>query len=468
MNDILSTQISTAWQLLQANQVEQSQALVDRVLARDPGNVSALACRAMGLWRVGGNQSVVMETMRRAVEAAPDVSALRHNFATILTDYGRLDEASAQYREALRLQPHDTMAFWGFGLNQRFAERSELIERMERLAGNPDLAALQREFLAYGLAKAMDDLGVPEKAFAYALEANRLGERPWDQGYAARLVEETADIARRDGFRACRTSGHPTRRPLFIVGMPRSGTTLVETILSRHPQVLALGESRQIPQAIEAAAPLLTPASDGRRRIVPAGELARDWLTARAEMLVREWQRVAAGRTVKVVTDKMPDNSLMLGLIQQLFPHARIIYMRRHPLDVGVSIFFQRLGESPSFTTRLEWIGVRTRQVAETMARWKRALDLDILDVSYEALVADPESQIRRILGFAGLDWVPEVLTPEKSQRAVHTASQWQVRQPISSRSVGRWRRYEPWLGPMIGAMGGFDWIDGEAGAGLG
>jgi hypothetical protein len=140
-----------------------------------------------------------------------------------------------------------------------------------------------------------------------------------------------------------------------------------------------------------------------------------------------------------------------------------VIHVRRHPLDTGVSNFFQRFAAGQGFSTRLDWIGVRTRQVADSMAVWKTALDLPILDVGYEALVGDPEAGARRILDFAGLSWTPDVLEPQKAKRSVLTASQWQVRQPIYRGSVARWKRYEAWLAPMIEAMGGTDWVEKEA-----
>jgi hypothetical protein len=145
-----------------------------------------------------------------------------------------------------------------------------------------------------------------------------------------------------------------------------------------------------------------------------------------------------------------------------------VIHVRRHPIDAGVSNFFQRFSAGQGFSTRLDWIGARTRQIADSMQIWKTALDLPILDVSYERLVADPETEARRLVAFAGLDWDPACLEPERTQRSVLTASQWQVRQPIYRGSVDRWRRYEPWLGPMIEAMGGFAWIDREVAASSG
>jgi hypothetical protein len=136
--------------------------------------------------------------------------------------------------------------------------------------------------------------------------------------------------------------------------------------------------------------------------------------------------------------------------------------VRRHPLDTGVSNFFQRFSAGQGFSTRLDWIGVRSRQVADSMAIWKTALDMPILGIQYEKLVTHPETEARRLVAFAGLDWTDACLRPEQAGRSVLTASQWQVRQPINTHSIGRWRRYEQWLAPMIEAMGGHAWIDAQ------
>jgi hypothetical protein len=193
-------------------------------------------------------------------------------------------------------------------------------------------------------------------------------------------------------------------------------------------------------------------------------DLDRDWLRTNAEIWMQH-VKARAKRSFKIVTDKLPENAVRLGLIKRLFPNARVVHVRRHPLDTGVSNFFQRFSSGQGFSTRLDWIGTRTRQVADSMEIWKRALDLPILDVSYEKLVADPEPEARRLVAFAGLDWTDACLTPEKVTGSVRTASQWQVRQPINVASVARWTRYEPWLGPMIEAMGGMSWVEKEVAA---
>jgi tetratricopeptide (TPR) repeat protein len=454
-------ELDRAWALLGQQRFAESERQAEAVLARFPDNVSALACHAMAHWKNGGDIGQSLAQMRRAVSLAPDVASVRHNLATLLASRGDVDAAAAEFREALRIKPDDTMAFYGLTQNHKFREREPLVDAMVALGADPRLEPARREFLDYGLAKIFDDLNIPETAMAYAMEANRLGARPWDLAGEAAALEELGELVRLDAFRRAPRSGHPSRAPLFIVGMPRSGTTLVEAILARHPDVLALGESSQIPEVEGAAYAQRGPLRRAIGRHEMMLGLDRDWLSARAEALLTR-AATEAGRTFLVLTDKLPENAVRLGLIARLFPNARVVYVRRHPLDTGVSNFFQRFSHGQGFSTRLDWTGTRVRQIADTMAAWKHGLDLPILELSYEQLVAHPEEQSRRLVDFAGLQWTDACLEPQNLQRSVLTASQWQVRQPINGGSVERWRRYAPWLGPMIEAMGGSAWIDGE------
>lgn len=457
-------ELDRAWALLGRNRFAEARDAAAAILRQHPRNVSALACHAMANWQAEGDISASLEEMRRATLMAPDVAGIRHNYATLLMSAGRIEAATAQFREALRIRPDDTMAFQSLTQNEKLGEDDDIVRRMLALYEGNALEPVRREYLAFGLAKVFDDLGEPARAFAYAAEANRLGARPFDlAGEEANLVE-LRELAGLDAFRRARDSGNPTRAPVFIVGMPRSGTTLVEAILGRHPQVLALGESAQIIETEWAAA---------RRGHVPMARLGRhelalsldrDWLAARAEAMVQRWL-MRARTPVAVVTDKMPENALRLGLVARLFPHARVVYVRRHPLDTGVSNFFQRFSREQGFSSRLDWIGRRTRQTADSMASWKQALDLPILDISYERLVAEPAAEARRLADFAGLAWTDAMLAPESGSRAVLTASVVQVRRPINAGSVHRWKRYERWLGPMIEAMGGMDWVEAETAA---
>lgn len=454
-------ELDRAWALLGQQRFAESERQAEAVLARFPDNVSALACHAMAHWKNGGDMASSLVEMRRAVSLAPDVASIRHNLATLLASRGDVDAAAVEFREALRIKPDDTMAFYGLTQNYRFRARETLIDAMVALDADPRLEPARREFLDFGLAKVFDDLNVPDTAMAYATEANRLGARPWDLAGEEAALTELAELTRLDAFRRARSSGHPSRAPLFIVGMPRSGTTLVEAILARHPQVLALGESSQMPELEQAAYAQLDPTHRAAGRHERVLGLDRNWLAAQAEALVKR-ATAQARRPFTVMADKLPENAVRLALIARLFPNARVVHVRRHPLAIGVSNFFQRFSHGQGFSTRLDWTGTRIRQIADSMALWKQALDLPVLDLSYEELVAQPDEQSRRLIAFAGLDWTDACLEPQNLERSVLTASQWQVRQPIYRGSVERWRRYEAWLGPMIEAMGGPSWITQE------
>jgi tetratricopeptide (TPR) repeat protein len=416
----------------------------------------------MAYWKVGGEISLSLDEMRRAASLAPDVASIRHNLATLLASAGDIEGSAREFEQALKIKPDDTQAFYGLTQNMKFREVTPRLSAMVDLHGTK-LTDEQRETLAFGLAKAFDDLGDAERAMTYAVEANALVQRPFAVADEDRAVNELRDLERLDVFRRTPRSSHPSKAPLFIVGMNRSGTTLVESILSRHPQVLALGEMGQMVEVEQAAFSQRgrgTSRAFNRHRV--ALEVDRDWLAARAEALMKR-SAARASKPFLVVTDKLPENAVRLGLVSRLFPNGRAIYVRRHPLDAGVSNFFQRFAVGQGYSYRMDWVGKRTRQIADSMAIWKRAIDFPILDVSYERLVADPEGESRRIVEFTGLAWNDACLEPQRTQRSVLTASQWQVRQPVYRSSVGRWKRYERWLGPMIEAMGGMEWVEAEA-----
>lgn len=463
----VSSTLDQAWSLLRLQRYPEALAVASKLRLDHPGNASAIACRALALWNAEHDFEGSRSEMVAALGLTPNDAAMRQSFAFMLSEQGDIAGAIENFEEVLRLSPDSVPAFWGLTGVMTFREETDLVRSMTRLHENNNLDERRRELLAFGLARVFDQIGDPERAMRYAQDANRHGARPWKADHGARLVAELGQLSERDAFRAARDSGHPTRSPVFIVGPLRSGTTLVETILSRHGAVLPLGESMQIPRVEAEARRQLGMSGDSASMPSVALGLKRDWLKASAETMVKSWRTEARGRPFELVTDKLPDNALLLGLIARLFPKARVIHMRRHPLDTGVSNYLQHYGSGQGFSSRLDWIGLRIRQIADSMAIWKRALDI-VLDVSYEKLVSDPGTEIRRLTAFTGLEWTDDFLSPQESTRAVFTASKSQVRKPIYRSSVSRWKLYEPWLGPMIEAMGGFDWIDREAAANSG
>lgn len=224
--------------------------------------------------------------------------------------------------------------------------------------------------------------------------------------------------------------------PLFIVGMPRSGTTLVEQILSSHPEIAAGDEL----------------AFWGDRahtyRMSAAGQIDPAWVGTAA----RDYQALLRGisSTARRVTDKRPQNLNVLALIHTVFPHARIIHCQRHPVDTCLSIYFQNFTRKMDFAFDLNDHAAYYRQYLRLMAHWRTVIPADrFLEVQYEDLVSDPEPISRKMIEFCGLDWDDVCLHPERNRRTVRTASVWQARQPVYRASVARWRNYEPWLGPL-------------------
>ncbi|HVW92693.1 MAG TPA: sulfotransferase [Devosia sp.] len=455
--------VGEAWVLLSRGDYAGAAQLSGRVLRQDPGDVSALCCNAVSNWQLGGDIQASLAQMRRAVEMAPNVASVRHNFATILASNGEIGLACENFRRAIDLKPDDTEAFYALTQNHTFREEEPILAHMLDLYAKGGLSRSKLEFLCFGLARAHADLGRYARAMHFCVEANWLANRPYDAAKPRAELTELRRLTISGALRHVAPGAEQSRAPLFIVGMPRSGTTLVETILARHPEVHAGGEMLHMLDVEQA---LLAWARENRGLKGGPHEMLRvippDYFTANAEAVLKRVS-AAAGRPFKVFTDKLPENSQRLGLIAKVFPNARVIHVRRHPLDCCISNFFQRFALGHGFAFRQDLLGERYRQVAETMQLWKRSIDLPILDVSYEALVSDPDPNIRRIVAFAGLDWDAACLTPEKANRTILTASQYQVKQPINRNSVDRWRVYQEWIGPLIEALGGLEQIEAEA-----
>jgi hypothetical protein len=232
-------------------------------------------------------------------------------------------------------------------------------------------------------------------------------------------------------------AGSASDVPIIIVGTPRSGTTLTESIISSHTQVAGAGEmvfwGDSMPQVMEGFPDSYTPSL--------ASRLASEYL---------QFMRLHS-QTAQRITDKMPGNYMCLGLIHAVFPKAKIIHCKRHPIDACLSIYFQNFNVSQTYKYDLQSLALWYEQYQRLMAHWRSVLPPETLfDLQYEALVEDVEGESRRMMGFLGLDWEPGQLDFQKQERAVLTPSKWQVRQPIYKTSVERWRHYEKHLGPLL------------------
>jgi tetratricopeptide (TPR) repeat protein len=372
------------------------------------------------------------------------------NLANLHEDLGRRDQASAVYRRILELDPGnlDSLARY-VGLMPITRPDDPLIARLEAAIADAGTSAAARATLGFALGAALDSCAEYARAFAAYQAANRdsrasaPGVPRYDRLAHERYVDELIRaFPQPPQPRASSKAPAPALRPVFICGMFRSGSTLVEQLLARHPQVRAGGELDLLPRlAHTELAPF--PASLASLQEPRLGQIA--------ERYRRELADRCPGATF--VTDKRPDNFLLIGLIKRLFPEARIVHTTRDPLDNCLSIFFLHLDQRLGYALDLLDIGHYFRQYRRLMGHWHALYGDELLEFNYDSLVNDPRPAVARLLDFCGLDWHDECLTPAPEGGAVRTASVWQVREPIYRRSSGRARHYSRELAPLAACL---------------
>jgi len=391
---------------------------------------------------------------RRALALSPGAAPTWNGLGMALRSLGQFDEAADCFRRALALEPDNAFFHRNLSLTGRRDAGADELARLAALLGRDELPVDERVDAGFALGKLLDDSGRFDDAFAAFDHANRLyvhtrrasGGR-YDAGRVAHAVDRTIQSFSRDFFRDRRGWGEESELPVFIVGMPRSGTTLVEQIAASHPAVFGAGELTDV----EAIATSL--AAGGDR--ADGGNLDQAAVGAAASAHVRTLRNLAreGGRADALrVTDKMPGNVFRLGLIATLFPAARVIVCRRDPRDTCLSCYFQHFARSDPHPYAYDLADCARHfvQNERLIEHWLRALPLKVLEVRYEDLVADQERQTRRLIEFLGLPWDASCLDFHKTRRTVVTTSVWQVRQPMYTRSAGRWRNYKRHLGPLL------------------
>lgn len=385
---------------------------------------------------------------RKAREIAPAYAPALGTLAVCLQARGRFDKAIRLLRRALELNPRLGEAAYLIGANGAYEVFDSELEHWHSRADDPELSPEKRFHFHFAVARVHERRGRYKTAFRHFREANRIkGDLyPFDASRHTDYVHRIMAVFTREFFAKRRNYGLDDERPVFIVGMPRSGSTLVEQILSSHPGVVALGEHpemrelvRELPEIVDAGQPV----PECCRELSPAMSqwMARRYLASVPQSAVNGAPRMS---------DKMLGNFLRLGIIALLFPRARIVHCVRDPLDTCVSCFTQNFNQGLRFTTDLSHLASFYRDYRALMAHWRQVLPLPIMDVSYESLVYDPERISRALIEFCELPWDERCLSSQRTEREVATASAWQVRQPVYTSSVGRWRSYEAYLGPLI------------------
>ncbi|GAA3903215.1 hypothetical protein GCM10022276_22360 [Sphingomonas limnosediminicola] len=418
---------------------KQARAFDDALASYD----RALALKIDGPEEVHLNRAVILadhlqqpDAAKRELDAAlaanPRYAPALLNLGNLMEDLGDRAGARDTYQRALEVDPRDSLALARLGgLSLASGLDHDLAQRLREALAHAS-APVERADLGFALAGMLDAAGEYDEAFDAASAANAASRAATGAQYNREAVERFID--RSIAAFPSPVAADESPAPVFICGMFRSGSTLLEQILGSHRKVAAAGELDLVP-ALAAQIP------DYPNGVANAGTgVVERW---RETYLAALPVRLSAEQ---LVTDKRPDNFLHIGLIKTLFPAAKILHTRRAPLDNLLSLYFLHLDPAMSYALDLDdaahWLG----QYRRLMAHWKALYPSDILDVDYDVLVRAPEAAVRSVLDFLGIDWEDQLLDFHQTSAPVKTASVWQVRQPLHGRSSGRWRNYEKHL----------------------
>ncbi|MBV8911003.1 MAG: sulfotransferase, partial [Gammaproteobacteria bacterium] len=435
-------------------QYKQAAALeeVERLLANDPHEPTCRNLKAAILGGLGRHQESI-QLYEGVLAEYPQQEKVWLNYGHALKTAGRAAESIAAYRRCIALAPDSGAAFWSLANLKTFRFCAQDVEAMRAQLGGGKLSTDDRLQLHFALGKALEDDGSYEESFGHYALANRLrrASASYDAQRATARVERSRRILTREFFSERSGYGADAADPIFILGMPRAGSTLLEQILASHS---AVEGTMELPDIISMAREL---AAQTRRPPPPYPALLGDLSAAECRALGEHYiARTRAQRCTQrpYFIDKMPNNFSYLGFIQLILPKAKIIDARRHPLACCFSIFKQYFARGQEFAYDLTDLGHFYRDYVALMADFDQSLPGRVHRVFYEQLVGDTETQVRRLLEYCELPFEASCLRFHETERAVRTASSEQVRQPIYREALEHWRRFEPWLEPLKVALG--------------
>src|ERR1700722_11346584 len=453
--DYRAARYDYAMALLRRHKHVQSIAELEKLLRLEPNNRTYKTTYATANVGLGDHERALALYQELIADAPRDreASELHLSVAHSFKALGRQQEAIEAYRPAAAVRPGYGDAYWSLANLKTYQFAADEIARMRAAEAEPATAAVDRYHLCFALGKALEDLGEFEQSFRYYERGNALKKsvsryRPEPVERNTRLQEA---ICTREFFAARRGVGSPDPSPIFIVGLPRSGSTLLEQILASHSQVEGTMELADIPRLVLELQGR-EPDSENPRYPAALQTLEPGDFLKFGEKYLSD-TRVYRTDKPRFI-DKMPNNFRHLGLIHLILPNAKIIDARRSALACCFSNFKQLFAAGQEFTYGLEDIGRYYRTYVELMAHWDSVLPGKVLRIEHEDVVDDLEANVRRILGFCGLEFEPQCLEFYKTERSIRTASSEQVRRPIFKEGIDQWRNFEPWLGPLKEILG--------------
>ncbi|MHA3772975.1 sulfotransferase [Verrucomicrobiota bacterium sgz303538] len=430
--------------LKELGRYEEAAVCLQRAVAAAPDLVDAWVNLGSALQALEG-ENEAREAYQRALDLQPGYPDAVAGLASVRLRSGEKEEAARLLIPLLPAEAtHPEVATVFAGLARHLGREKECVAILEQVLADPGLLRSKRQTLLFSLGKLLDNLDQYDEAFARFAEAHALQARAFDFTQFADWITRIAATFTADFLSSAPRSGVHSEVPVFIVGMPRSGTSLVEQILASHPLVFGAGELPHIDRLAQSL-----PNRAGLTGVYPESirTASAGTLTAAATEYLASLRQLAP--QAQRVVDKMPGNFAHLGFLALLFPQARIIHIRREPLDTCLSCYFQHFSTGHEYASDLTMLGRVYLEYERLMEHWRQVLPSPMLEVQYEMLVKEPERETRRLLEFCGLEWDERCLRFYENRRMVRTASFDQVRQPLYTRSIEKHRCYKRFLGPL-------------------
>lgn len=396
-----------------------------------------------------GRPDSALGELKRALELAPDYVPALLNLGNLQEELGQREAALATYSQLIKRTKDQSNSQARFEALARITHLSPpsalhdpLLEELHKAVSSSAENSTLNSTLRFALGRSYDRLGAYAQAFQEFAAANRIAHREHVQYHAEGAERTTSAICSAFNCRERPSLCNDAGAPLFICGMFRSGSTLLEQVLSIHPDVVAGGELDLVPRLVRDHLPTF-PNLDQRERGVDYRALAGKYLSGRHS-------RLGPTHYSSYVTDKRLDNIAYIGLIKRMFPSAKIIFTRRHPMATGLSVFMQHINPARfRYAGRLEDIGHALGEQSRLMEHWRNLFPGDIHDFDYDQFIDYPDATLRSLLSFLDLPWHPDCLQFHTSNRIIKTASYWQVRQPLHGRALRHWQNYSEWLHPL-------------------